>query len=109
MTKHTPGPWKVISGTVYIGKAHDAAPDDRDCIAHMEWGPNVHARPVERDANVRLIAAAVELLEALKELEALRKMPHPSGDLDAAVAYRQRERDAVALAKAAIAKAERQS
>ena len=50
--------------------------------------------------------AAGELLGALKELEALRKMPHPSGDLNAAVAYRQRERDAVALSKAAIAKAE---
>ena len=50
--------------------------------------------------------AAPMMYDALTELEALRTMPHPSGDLDAAVAYRQRERDAVTLSQVAIAKAE---
>ena len=68
-TKHTPGPWKVINGTVYIGEAHDAVPDDRFCIAKMAREPRHHIPPTERDANARLIASAPDLLLAAKELQ----------------------------------------
>ena len=110
MTKHTPGTWKIKRQpnklfSIY-GNAGNAA------------GTPLLVAQGLREANASRIAACVnaceginpeavpELLEALKELEALRKMPHPSGDLNAAVAYRQRERDAVVLSKVAIAKAE---
>ena len=100
-TKHTLGPWeydghrKIIS--IHRSKKYQQ-------IAEVGT-PGISLALID-GANARLITAAPELLEALKELEALRKTPHPSGDLNAAVAYRQRERDAVALSKAAIAKAE---
>ncbi|KKL03698.1 hypothetical protein LCGC14_2623480, partial [marine sediment metagenome] len=100
--EHTPGPWGV-------------APNGKQVLApHVIQRDNVLVRklsgatPEQVEANARLIVAArnaafranaknpiaaaealPELLEVLKELEALRKMPHPSGDLNAAVAYRQ--------------------
>ena len=102
-TKHTPGTWKVEGQSNGLFSVYGNA-------GNAPETPLLVAQDL-REANARYIAKAVnchaELLGALKELEALRKMPHPSGDLDAAVAYRQRERDAVALSKAAIAKAER--
>ena len=53
VTKHTPGPWRVANG-VQIRSA-------RDQIAKV-W----MMRNGEGNANARLIAAAPELLEALK-------------------------------------------
>jgi len=54
-TKHTPGPWKVIDGNeVYSGVTPIA----------QSW-----ATVDEQEANARLIAAAPELLSALKALK----------------------------------------
>jgi len=63
-TKHTPGPWKVISGAIV--HSSDSAP-----VAEMnrtEEASKAGIYPVERDANAHLIAAAPELLKACKRL-----------------------------------------
>lgn len=59
MTKHTPGVWEV---TGRAGKGVMVATEGA-WIA-VVYGPNV---TTESEANARLIAAAPELLEALKE------------------------------------------
>jgi len=62
MSEHTPGPWYYAFGAVWKdpdAKTFRIAKMDRD--TPETWPP-------ERDANARLIAAAPELLEALKEL-----------------------------------------
>ncbi|KKK72907.1 hypothetical protein LCGC14_2899170 [marine sediment metagenome] len=119
--KHTLEPWYETDGAISAkwetGEEVQVALMSGSRWSQPDESKNKRMRE-ESKANLSRVIACVngckninpgavsELLEALKELEALRKMPHPSGDLDAAVAYRQRERDAVALSKAAIAKAE---
>jgi hypothetical protein len=61
-TKHTPGPWT------------DDGHDGRDSlIIHSQWGEvarvGANGDTSQRDANARLIAAAPELLAALKRAE----------------------------------------
>lgn len=87
-TKHTPGPWRVSSGMVETEA--NSLP-----IAWMDREPGNGTLPVERDENARLIAAAPELLSALKAI--LGGQLHGSIDL-----YAQRFEDA----RAAVAKAE---
>lgn len=78
--QHTPGPWKVervakptrhyaveIPGCV--GPEH---PGDRIIVGEMGGDDEVHATDA---ANARLIAAAPELLEALRELAAAASTP----------------------------------
>jgi hypothetical protein len=61
MKKYTPGPWKVVGGTVIMTDEENSS-----------WIGNVPAANPEHDKffedreNARLIAAAPELLEALK-------------------------------------------
>ncbi len=60
MSAHTPGPWRYMSGT------HSLYDGDGRAVA-LVYGP----RGIDcsrRDANARIIAAAPELLEALKEM-----------------------------------------
>ena len=66
-TKHTPGPWQVLSGSIYESKANEGL----DCtrIALMDRA-NFKIIPTERDANARLIAAAPDMLEALTAAKA---------------------------------------
>jgi len=59
MNKHTPGPWKAVGTRVYFPNLQGGF-DIRNC-------PNP-------EANARLIAAAPELLEALKR--AVRQNEH---------------------------------
>ena len=87
MSKHTPGPWLRDGDRVYT--LHK--------LAHVEasrWNaqvrPSVGCPPDEADANARLIAAAPELLEALKWTARALDKEHP----------------AAIKARAAIAKAE---
>jgi len=83
--KHTPGPWHVASGSVYS--------ETGATIAHMFREPENTIRPVERDTNAALIAAAPELLyAAIAALDCLER-PHAERDenrvrvmLDVAVA-----------------------
>lgn len=58
--KHTPGPWvshAEVAGVIYGQDGHQV------CTT-----PRTTRRETERDANARLIAAAPELLSALREL-----------------------------------------
>ena len=60
MTQHTPRPWIYDSGAVYAENGRGRiALADRD---------NPRTKPVERDANARLIAAAPAMLELIRAL-----------------------------------------
>lgn len=62
-TKHTPGPWEIIHTEKNPGKVdqiHVGKPDYTVCRV-MAYGENAMA-------NARLIAAAPDLLKALKDL-----------------------------------------
>ena len=123
-TKHTPGPWKVsdkmmtdelvcrhdtlgawVHSCRYIegaGKLLATAPSNEPIGTGCSGHPQVESRD-EMLANARLIAAAPELLDALKGLFEHCTMIHRAwGD-----GSNQKEADAaIAAGKAAIAKAE---
>lgn len=68
---HTPGPWYYVTGAVYDKPFEDVGKTAR-CIAIRATDRDAYGGfridPSEKDANMRLIAAAPEMLEALKEL-----------------------------------------
>ena len=84
MSKHTPGPWHIGGRTILRPTL---------TIFHKPFGLGDVAEVYE-EANARLIAAAPELLEALKEI----------ADTDPVDAALDPQR-AVRIARAAIAKA----
>lgn len=88
--KHTPGPWEAEKfGAIHGGEDQQYFRGRRRSqVATACLAGNIHDD--ERDANARLIAAAPDLLEALKEVIALSDRKHEAWD----------------KAKAAIAKAE---
>jgi hypothetical protein len=98
--KHTPGPW--IHDTRGYPHPDVKAASGRNIAC--TWGVNNQPKTPEAAAaqqeiaraNARLIAAAPELLEALKEV-----LNNPAGDYDASDGYE----NAVKQARAAIAKA----
>ena len=61
MSKHTPGPW-VIQETNFAQQKNVYAQADKPPIA------TVYGSTGENEANARLIAAAPEMLEALRNL-----------------------------------------
>jgi hypothetical protein len=61
-TQHTPGPWKLC----YDGQID--GPDGR-CICRFGWDSYKEFTELNNAANARLIAAAPDLLEALKVCE----------------------------------------
>lgn len=106
-TKHTPGPWQLVG------------PDDfGDYIVNTDGDPTAIAAIVngnwlamgglteQHKANAALIAAAPELLEALK---ALRFAVFVQSAFEARESARQSLKDLVNYADAVIAKAEGQS
>ena len=105
MAGHTPGPWEVgyDDGS---GEEHITGPDDNERIAAIRWGcsccQDTSPLTPKEQANARLIAAAPDLLAALKGLFENCAMIHRHwGDND-----NQREASAaVDAARAAIAKA----
>ena len=66
MSAHTPGPWEVVDGRrigVILPNAIGGGYDSH-CIAVTQESAHINA-----EANARLIAAAPELLEALKAIK----------------------------------------
>ena len=70
-TKHTPGPWKWEEGTPTITKEWNGT---KVCVAQVKgadlhWHEDRRMASIEAGDNARLIAAAPELLGALKKAE----------------------------------------
>lgn len=80
MSKHTPGPWIVRAIDGSIGSI-DAADGIQMVAQAMEIGhqDRMNGSP-ERIANARLIAAAPELLAALKETANILWAYHPCAE-----------------------------
>lgn len=95
-TQHTPGPWKAI-GNPYSDKARDVIAPNGNRIAALNGAAFDYSSEVA--ANARLIASAPDLLTALENMVA--HFPFWASKLE----MKQIDRDAVALARAAIAKA----
>jgi len=69
--KHTPGPWRVETDTTLIwgdsaSKLSIPVAEARGNEAYRRWGR--YMRESEIAANIRLIAAAPDLLEALNKI-----------------------------------------
>lgn len=97
--QHTPGPWIIRVGTNLLTRYIDftGTPDHTACTVAEIWPEDDCGESIEMaEANARLIAAAPDLLEALRLL-----LDYPSGqyssrgDYDAAY-----EKASVAIAKA---------
>ena len=58
MTKHTQGPWEITAEHIITGNSEYIAWLDESTVPETEWR-----------ANARLIAAAPELLDLLREAE----------------------------------------
>ena len=66
--KHTPGPWRLYQGPLLYVEADNHVGPIAELRSRLDYG-RMHPLVAEtRDANARLIAAAPDLLEALKEL-----------------------------------------
>jgi hypothetical protein len=75
MAEHTPGPWRVTDEINRVSGGEVIRPsrgDGVDSPVAFVCDFNGYDRDEERQANARLIAAAPELLEALKLLLNLR-------------------------------------
>jgi glutamate dehydrogenase/leucine dehydrogenase len=97
MTKHTPGPWVAVGTWVeHPGKVADIC----TCATRMFGQEKLGRTYDEECANARLIAAAPEMLEALREIAAASSSSRRLAINMAAI-----ER----IASAAIAKAEGRS
>lgn len=93
--KHTPGPWRAgRDGTVVCDAQHSGNHLMREADLSFYDG-HLLAESIANPADARLVAAAPELLEALKRIE--QGCSFPSDDVQRAM------RD---VARAAIAKAE---
>jgi hypothetical protein len=91
--KHTPGPWKINRhGYESLYACHEFVEGDSGIGVCGIWHPESHR---EQDANARLIAAAPELLEALKQVVAWMDAPGDSAFGDAQL---QTARDAISKA-----------
>jgi hypothetical protein len=83
-TKHTPGPWKVRGQAGYAGHGVNDI-NGRSICSVPSNGNRDHA---ERNANVALLAAAPELLEALEfaflclKSQVIRNRKDPADDLE---------------------------
>lgn len=102
MTKaqHTPGPWEIYQNSICTsdGKANEIAKLTCYGVWMNDGSPYGPRNPIGQ-ANLRLIASAPDLLLALENMVA--HFPFWASKLE----MKQIDRDAVALARAAIAKA----
>ena len=81
MTQHTPGPWLVLSDDDH-SDALTIQDQDELTIADI-WGFAAPDRDGQEQANARLIAAAPELLAALREACAYIYATHPHAQMPA--------------------------
>ncbi len=66
MSKHTPGPWLAVQPTAIDYRAMQIQTDESLIAVCCGGGPKRAISAPEERANARLIAAAPDLLEALK-------------------------------------------
>ena len=86
--EHTPGPWVIDSdgdgkANAIVTSTHLASLDDDICEV---YGGNMDGADI-RQANARLIAAAPDLLAALRKADALLKNASDTGLLDLLAGY----------------------
>ena len=83
---HTPGPWEVNRYSNYEGYSISA--EKRGCLAERWYPAELDEQEnAEMAANARLIAAAPEMLEALKGAQAqLYKLGVRMGHVESAIA-----------------------
>ena len=104
MSKHTPGPW-TIEGKTNAGGFQVSKPNRKDGTAFSTyWIASVGPSLDEDQANAKLIAAAPDLLHAVRSLLEGLKPDAPGEFSFQGVAYL--ERVAIPRAIAAIKKAE---
>ncbi len=105
--KHTPGPWRVGDGSFVIGNHPAPGITGSDDVHH--YGGHLICESVSQ-ANARLIAAAPDLLEALKAtwkiLDAAGLTNLATGVQTGSIAWYCKASDAEQQSRAAIAKAE---
>lgn len=98
MTQHTPGPWEAsIKSPVVTHGGWLICVKDKKGVTICE-APNTSQRTATKKANARLIAAAPDLLEALKLASTMLQVGGPEYD----------DRDALEIINDAIAKATNQ-
>lgn len=97
MSGHTPGPWHIDYAAAGGGNIQSV----NGPVANTRWFGNTQKEALEDFANARLIAAAPDLLEALKDLA--RSLS--DSDEDGLTEYA----DVMVAARSAIAKAEGRS
>ena len=95
MTNHTPGPWYVVR-TLTSSLSIAASP--KYTLIATVYGAAFHAGPYVAEANARLIAAAPDMLEALRTIVEYGPQSGMKADAPMLIA-----------ARAAIAKAEDRS
>lgn len=87
MSAHTPGPWHALGRVVTLDEVslRGLTPIAK-CASHREGQLRISLR--EAEANARLIAAAPELLEALREVSAFLGDKCDWGTLDEGQEFR---------------------
>lgn len=108
MSTHTPGPWQ-LDGNSIIAKWEDGTTVQLACMARTQWSYPDAGRnrrlALQNDANRHLIAAAPDLLAALK---GAIKLPRPWLSAEPSLTFAEWE-EAFSAIEAAIAKAEDRS
>jgi hypothetical protein len=99
MSKRTPGPWVIRQNDGYI--------KSNDRVVCKLYDVPIHGGD-QKQGNAKLIAAAPDLLEALKELVELKKMKDEAGEYPESLPsdYIERKPMAWENARRAIRKAE---
>jgi hypothetical protein len=106
-TKHTQGPWRAEKWDYSQCPNKLMVQTDKDAVCEILDLWCMNERTEERDANARLIAAAPEMLEALKELAtAAEHRDNTMGDPYRLIECKANLESAARNARAAIAKAE---
>ena len=67
MTKHTAGPWRVVNDASVVARIDRPGEDRESLVVRLDSSSTANTK-TQNIANARLIAAAPEMLEALKAL-----------------------------------------